>query len=217
MTCSHSGPLMGVNDILAADHCALVVVDIQNDFVHPDGFTARAGGDVTPSVAAVQKVNEAIALFRERGVPTIFLREVVRRETLLDNFLARCGSYDACPAREGTWGSELYADLTPPRDVDPVVEKPAYDGFNESRLDQTLRHYGVRTCVYAGFASNVCVEATARHGFERGYYSVLLRDASAGDSIEAHSRCIDMWSAFYGPVVAVADLAAIWQEAPGRE
>jgi ureidoacrylate peracid hydrolase len=208
---------MVLDDILAADHCGLVVVDVQNDFVHPDGFTARAGGDVAPSVSAVRKVNEAIALFQEHGAPTIFLREVVRRQTLLDNFLARCGSYEACPAREGTWGCDWYADLTPPRDVDPVVEKPAYDGFNESRLDQTLKHYGVRTCVYAGFASNVCVEATARHGFERGYYSVLLQDASAGDSLEAHDRCVDMWRTFYGPVLPVSDLARIWQAVPGGE
>jgi ureidoacrylate peracid hydrolase len=112
--------------------------------------------------------------------------------------------------QEASWGAEWFAELASPREDEAVVEKPAYDGFNQSRLDQTLKHLDVRTCVYVGFASNVCVEATARHGFEKGYYTVLLWDASAGDSPAAHELCRAMWRSFYGPVLAVAELRASW-------
>lgn len=217
MMCRHGQLLASKPDVVACDHSALVVVDVQNDFAHPDGFTARAGGDVSPTLAAITKVNEAIALFREHGRPVIFLREVVRPETVLGNFLARCGAYESCPVRVGTWGSEWYQELTPPRSDEPIVEKPAYDGFNQSRLDQTLKHFGARTCVYVGFASNVCVEATARHGFEMGYYTALLHDASAGDTPAGHQRCVETWRGFYGPVMTVCELAELWTRARDAE
>lgn len=213
MRCDHDDVLRSPAEVVARDHSALIVVDVQNDFVHPDGFTARVGGEVGPSVRAITRVNEAIDLFRQHEVPVVFLREIVSRATVLGNFLSRCGSYEECPVQEGTWGAEWYTDLTPPRDGEPVVDKPSYDGFQDSNLEVVLKQLAVRTCIYVGFASNVCVEATARHGFVKGYYSVLLADASAGDSLEAHDMCTKMWRAYYGAVLTVSELETLWQGA----
>jgi ureidoacrylate peracid hydrolase len=71
--------------------------------------------------------------------------------------------------------------------------------------------------VYVGFASNVCVEATARHGFEMGYYTALLHDASAGDTPAGHQRCLETWRGFYGPVMTVCELAELWTRARDAE
>ena len=81
-------------------------------------------------------------------------------------------------------------------------------------LDVTLRGLGIRTCVYAGFASNVCVEATARHGFVQGYYSVLLSDASAAGTTGEHDACQTTFKVFYGPVLSTNELFEIWTKIP---
>ena len=65
-------------------------------------------------------------------------------------------------------------------------------------------------CVYAGFASNVCVEATARHGFVQGYYSVLLADATAAGTTAEHDACQTTFKVFYGPVLKTNEVVDIW-------
>jgi nicotinamidase-related amidase len=208
--CRHARVPRSVEEIVHPDHSALVVVDVQNDFVHEDGFTGRAGADVGGIQAAVEGVNRVILLSRRAGMPVVYVREIVSRKTVLPNFLTRCGDFDHCPAREGTWGADWYAGLTKPLPDEAIIDKPCYDGFQDSMLDVTLRHLGARTCLYAGFASNVCVEATARHGFVLGYYTVLVTDATAGDSASGHTACLQQWQAYYGPLMTTDSLERVW-------
>jgi ureidoacrylate peracid hydrolase len=163
-----------------------------------------------PIHAAVPVVNAAIETCRRYHVPIVYVRQIVSPDTVLPNFLARFQSPAECPVRVGTWGAEFYAQLTPPRSCDLLVEKPCYDGFQDTALDVALRARRIHTCLYAGFDSNVCVEATARHGFVLGYYSVLLSDAAAGDSPAEHTACVSRWRSYLGPVVACAELEAAW-------
>jgi ureidoacrylate peracid hydrolase len=202
--------LRSLEDIVHPDHSALVVVDVQNDFVHQDGFTGRAGADIRAIQTAVEGVNRAIVLSRRAAIPVIYVREIVGRKTVLPNFLTRCGEFDDCPVREGTWGAEWYEGLITPLSDEPVIDKPCYDGFQDSTLDVTLRALGARTCLYVGFASNVCVEATARHGFVLGYYTVLVTDGTAGDCADGHAACLRQWQTYYGPLTTSEALERIW-------
>ena len=118
--------------------------------------------------------------------------------------------FDHCPVREGTWGAEWYPGLSLPLPDEAVVDKPSYDGFQDSTLDATLRSLGARTCLYVGFASNVCVEATARHGFVLGYYTVLVTDATAGDTDLGHRACLQQWQTYYGPLTTSHALERVW-------
>jgi ureidoacrylate peracid hydrolase len=198
-------------------HTASIVVDVQNDFVSKDGFIAKFGLDVSDMQAAIPRINEFIRVCRAIGVPLIYLQEVIAEKTVLPNFLALFGDFESIAVREGTWGAAFYDELLPPEPGERVIVKPCYDRFEDTNLDLTLRNLGVTTCLYAGFASNVGVEATARHGFVKGYYSVLLSDASGAATPEEHTACERVFKVFYGPVVRTEEIAAAWEKAGARQ
>jgi len=214
MPSSEQRVLRELKDVVDPAHTALIVVDVQNDFVSSDGFIARFGLNVSDMQAAVPRINEFIRVCRAVGVPVIYLREVIAQSTVLPNFLALFGDFEHIAVRENTWGAEFYDQLLPPEAGERVIVKPCYDGFQDTNLDVTLRSLGIRTCIYAGFASNVCVEATARHGFVQGYYSVLLSDATGAGTPEEHTACERVFGVFYGAVVRTSDIAALWEAGP---
>jgi ureidoacrylate peracid hydrolase len=220
MTHEHHQPVLTeVHEILAPKHTALIVVDVQNDFVHHDGVLAtKIGQDMTHVDDALPRVNDAIRVARAAGAHVVYLQEVISANTLLPNFMSLFGGIEDVAVREGTWGAEFVDDLLQPLPTEPVIQKPCYDGFQDTSLDVTLRSLGVRTCVYSGCATNVCVEATARHGFVQGYYTALLDDACGALTREDHEATLNTFRVFYGPVLRVAELASLWKvaaEAPG--
>jgi nicotinamidase-related amidase len=209
--CQHNDVLGGADEIAHPDHSALIVVDVQNDFAHSDGVLAKGlGQDMTHVQAALPHINEAIQASRAAGVPVIYLQEIIAESTLLPNFVTLFGGIDTVAVREGTWGAEFVEGLLAPESGEPVIRKPCYDGFQDSVLDVTLRTLGIRTCIYSGGATNVCVESTARHGFVNGYYTVLLDDACGAANAEEHNATLDIFKRFYGPVLKVEELGALW-------
>lgn len=213
LPCSHDRVLHDVAEIVHPDHTALIVVDVQNDFAHSDGMLARQiGQDMTHVQAALPHINEAIESAREVGVHVVYLQELIAAETMLPNFETLFGSFETTAVREGTWGAEFVDGLLQPRDGERVIRKPCYDGFQDSALDVTLRGLGVRTCIYCGGATNVCVESTARHGFVNGYYTVLLDDACGAANAQEHEATLNTFRVFYGPVLRVSELRALWAE-----
>jgi len=208
--CKHQPVFKGVEEIVHPDHTALIVVDVQNDFAHSDGFIAKFGLDMTHIQAAIPRVNAVIRDARRLGIKVIYLQEWISKNTVLPNFLSKFGDFEHIAVRENTWGAEFHPDLVKPEAGEQIVRKPCYDGFQDTNLDVTLRASGIKTCVYAGFASNVCVEATARHGFVQGYYSVLLSDASAAGTTGEHDACQATFNVFYGPVLKTSEVVDIW-------
>jgi nicotinamidase-related amidase len=212
--CQHDAVLNSVNEVIHPDHSALVVVDVQNDFAHSDGILAkRLGQDMTHVQAALPQINDAIRAARSVGVQVIYLQEVISKSTLLPNFVSLFGGFDDVAVREGTWGAEFVDGLLSPEAGEPIIRKPCYDGFQDSSLDVTLRALGIRTCIYCGGATNVCVESTARHGFVKGYYTVLLDDACGAANAREHEATLETFRVFYGPVLRVEELAQAWSGA----
>ncbi len=212
--CRHDAVLTGADEIVHPDHSALVVVDVQNDFAHDDGvLSKRLGQDMRHVQSALPHINDAIRAAREAGVHVIYLQEVISESTLLPNFMTLFGGIDTVAVREGTWGAEFVEGLLQPERGEPVIRKPCYDGFQDSALDLTLRALGIRTCIYCGGATNVCVESTARHGFVNGYYTVLLDDACGAADAREHNATLDTFRVFYGPVLRVDELATAWSAA----
>jgi ureidoacrylate peracid hydrolase len=212
--CQHPEVLSGVEEILHPDHTALIVVDVQNDFVHDDGVLAGIAQDMSHVQASLPRINEAIRIARAAGARVVYLQEVISGTTLLPNYTTLFGGIDDVAVREGTWGAAFLDDLEQPLPSESVITKPCYDGFQDSSLDVTLRSLGVRTCLYVGCATNVCVEATARHGFVQGYYTALLDDACGALTVQEHEATLNTFKVFYGPVLRVDELAALWNVVP---
>src|SRR5258708_38376218 len=152
--CGHDRVFKGVEEMVPPDHTALVVVDVQNDFGHSDGFIAKFGLDMSYIQAALPRVNDAIRNARRLGVRVIYLQEWISKATILPNFISQFGDFENIAVRENTWGAEFHPDLVKPEAGELNVRKPCYDRFHDTHLDVSLRGLGRPTRVYARFASH---------------------------------------------------------------
>lgn len=178
---------------------ALVVVDMQNDYCHPEGTYPRHGLRCAALETVVPAVVKAVNRCKELGLPVIYLRMVWRTDSrgypvdaglIVDEsrpFLRKEG------LRAGTWGAKVLEELSPP---DYEVEKPRYSGFYNTHLEGLLRGLGVETLLLAGVVTNVCVEATARDAFHRDFRIVILRDCVGAFVPELHEASLKTLSIF---------------------
>ena len=197
----------------APGKAALLIVDMQNDFCHPEGAGAVNGGDVSHCVAMAPRLKELIASAREAGVLPIFIRAVHNRWTDSPPRLDRNDGRKAGICREGTWGADWYG--VAPEPGDPVVTKHRYSAFINTDLDLILRAQGVKSIILTGVATNGCVESTARDGHMLDYYTVFVDDCSAtSGGTEPHGFALKNIGRAFGTVVQGADLMEAWSGAP---
>ena len=150
---------------------ALVVVDMQRDFCHPEGALYAPGSETVVEPCA-RLANAA----RDAGVRVVYTRDVHPSEQFEGNH-----SYDEFDrwgehVFEGSWGAGL-CDALPVADGDHVVEKHSYDAFHETELDAWLSARGIDTLLFCGTLANVCVLHTAASAGLRDYRVVLVEDA----------------------------------------
>jgi ureidoacrylate peracid hydrolase len=201
-------------------HTALVLVDLQNDFVHADGWVARQQvpgflGD-TGIDAVLSRSAALLAAARHAGIPVVFVRMIGDEKYLsppMRALYARNHQHErpTCVA-EGTWGAEISADLQPcggPREY--VVDKHRYSAFIGTRLDQLLRSNGIRTIVVGGVATSGCVESTVRDGFMLDYYVVLAGDACGDYEPDRHRASLSKLGLSFGHVVSADEVSAAWK------
>ena len=153
------------------DTTALVVVDMQNGFCHPDGSLYAP-----PSEAAIEPCAELVERAREAGAQVVYTRDVHPPEQFegthyYDEF-ERWGEH----VLEDSWEAEVVDDL-PVRAADHVVEKHTYDAFHQTDLDGWLSARNIGDLVFCGTLANVCVLHTAGSAGLRDYRPVLAEDA----------------------------------------
>jgi ureidoacrylate peracid hydrolase len=205
-------PAIDLADMVAPASTALLVIDVQNDYLSPEGWFGRTGVDVSSGAAMLPRLLGLIDTARSAGVAVIYTRNWHRPETdsaaWLDK-LARSGqSADDRPGRAGTWGAEFYC--VAPAPGEEVVSKFRYDAFLGTNLDYLLRVRGVTAMVCAGTTTNVCVESTARSGHLRDYHVVLVEDCCSAPDPGEHAAAIRNVERYFGRVVQAADVAAVW-------
>lgn len=170
----------GVGDL---ERAALLVVDVQNDFCHPDGYFAGVGFDIRPCAAAAARVVSLVAAARSLGLPVVWTMSTNAdppTHRLLPQRFRRAEGEDRPPDQfvAGSWGWQLVGALEPEAD-ELVVHKPRYDAFLRTALEDDLRARGIETVVVAGVITNCCVDTTARSAFMRGFDVLVLEDCVA--------------------------------------
>jgi ureidoacrylate peracid hydrolase len=191
-------------------HTALLVVDVQNAYIHGQGRMARAGLDVSLMQEMVPRLEDFLALAREvEGLTIIFLRGIY------DEWTASPvpGPIDQrkSPMPPGDWETEFY--VVAPREGERVVSKPRYGGFEGTDLDLILRGRGIQTLIMTGVGTNVCVETTARDGYQKNYGIVFLKDCTATTSAADHEATLRTIGTYFGLVVKASDVVAAWHAA----
>jgi ureidoacrylate peracid hydrolase len=202
--------LRTLQEKVAPEHTALLVIDVQNDFFADGGTFHRIGRDVSVVRRMMAPLHQVIAAARAVGVRVVFVRYGLSPATESEVFLEQRarGRSNQPICREGTWGAQFYEVEPQPDDV--VVVKHRYSGFIGTDLDMTLRSMDIKTIVLSGIASNGCVEATARDGFMHDYYVVFADDCTASYSAQLHEATLINIADAYGVVTTSTELAGLW-------
>jgi len=173
---------------------ALLVVDMQNGFCHPDGSLPKLGRALAGADAAVARAATAVERARAAGVPVVFTRHLYRpgradegpRLAELSGGLAEVRGLES-----GTWDADVVGELGCTA-ADLVVDKARFDAFLWTSLDPLLRGLAVTDLVVCGVITNVCVESTVRAAFMRDYRVTLLADCCAAKTERQHEIGVEM-------------------------
>jgi nicotinamidase-related amidase len=168
---------------------ALVVIDVQEDFVSPAGAAGHWGIDLGALEPPLQRIEKLIAAARSKGVTLAFARVVTRPETDSDALKAlhqRKGRPPQAVAicRADTTGADYYRVTPKPGDIE--IQKPLYSSFVGTDFDAQLRARGVDTLVVVGFTTDCCVDCTVRDAFHRNYDVFVVVDACAAYEEDLH-------------------------------
>ena len=196
------------------DRVALVVIDMQRDFLEPGGFGASLGNDVSLLAAAVPPCRALLDDARRAGLLVIHTREG-HRPDLSDvppAKLARGEPSLRIGARgpmgriliRGEPGHEIVAALAP-IDGEPVIDKPGKGAFHATDLAGILAHRDIDTLVVCGVTTEVCVHTTVREANDRGYRCVVPADCCASYIPEFHDVALRMIEAQGGIFGWVSD------------
>jgi ureidoacrylate peracid hydrolase len=207
---------------------AVIVVDMQNAYATAGGYVDIAGFDIAGAAAAITQTKKVVEAARAAGILVIYfqngwdkdyveaggpgspnwhksnaLKTMRQRPELAGTLLAK-----------GTWDYALVDDLTPqPGDI--VIPKTRYSGFFNTNIDSVLRSRGIRTLIFTGIATNVCVEASLRDAFHLEYFGMVLEDAThhLGPDYVQKATIFNV-EKFFGWVSTVADFCGAVSQTP---
>ncbi len=199
-------------------HTALIVIDMQRDFVEPGGFGEALGNDVSLLTSIVPTVAHLIEHARDRGWLVVHTRE------------SHAPDLSDCPdakrlrgaprARIGDMGpmgrilvrgepGNAIVDAVAPITGEIVIDKPGKGAFDATRLGEELARCGITHLVFAGVTTEVCVQTSMREANDRGYECVLIEDATASYIPSFKTATIEMIRSQGGIVGWTATLADV--------
>ena len=199
-------------------HAALVVIDMQRDFIEPGGFGDTLGNDVSRLKAIVPTVAALIGLFRKHRLPIIHTREA-HRPDLSDCPPAkrlrgapglRIGDTGAMGRIliAGEPGNAILPELAPlPGEI--AIDKPGKGMFWATGLQERLQGMGITQLVFAGVTTEVCVQTSMREANDRGYDCLLIEDATESYFAAFKTAAIEMIVAQGGIVGWATPYAAL--------
>lgn len=207
-------------ELVDAQHTAVVVVDMQNDFCKPEGAFDRLGIDLAMYPPMIPRLARLLTAARAAGVLLIYIKMTVlpgrRSESpaqLRFNMRLHLPSHPTSEPLlytvEGTPGQEIIPELAPAAG-DLIVQKYRSSGFWGTNLDMLLRSNAIETVIMTGCTTEGCVESTARDALFNDYYVVLPEDCVASDDPRQHEASLFLMRHRFD-VVTSDDILAVWQ------
>lgn len=184
--------------ILTPSRCALLVIDVQNDFCAPGGYFDRHGFDIDPCRLILPSLSVALHAAKAAGVLTVFVQytQLINGLSISEPHLRALYHDPVEPfyCIKDTWGHNIEASL-PKSEEQVQILKYRASAFYQTSLDLLLKINGVQTCVVSGLVTEGCVEATARAAVMHDYFTVLLTDAVASFDQDLHTAALKVLSA----------------------
>ncbi len=163
------------------DTTALLVIDMQRDFLLPGGFGESLGNDVSQLSRTIEPLSALMAVWRAEGLPIIHTREGHAPDLsdcppakLAKGGIGEQGTFGRILIR-GEYGHDIVDELAP-LDGEAVVDKPGKGAFYATELQELLEKDGIKQLVVTGVTTEVCVHTTVREANDRGYDCLVLAD-----------------------------------------
>lgn len=183
---------------------ALIVIDMQRDFLDPGGYAARAGMDISALRQTIPFIRQMLEQARRIGMLVVHTREGHRPD------LSDCPPVKLARSRQagaeigsqgplgrllirGEYGHDIVDELLP-LSCEPVVDKPGYGAFYQTDLTQILQTRGIRRLFICGVTTEVCVHSTLREAIDLGYECELVSDACGSAHPALHEAALQMVS-----------------------
>jgi nicotinamidase-related amidase len=210
-TPSSAGPFNGENnspvqEIDRSAHwkqSALIIVDMQNDFV-------RAGAPLEVPTArdTIMNNKKLIAVFRKRNLPVVFTKFISHPHYyMLWDWSPQCQPPTKCcwKNHERTYTdiagrrecTEIIDELSPEAN-DITIEKSGYGAFHETSLEKIIRSFGLNSVVVTGTVTQICVEETAREAFHHGFRTTIVEDAVSSFAPDLHAATLKNFAMKFG-------------------
>ena len=183
------------------ERCALLIIDMQRDFLEPGGFGEMLGNDVSQLRRTIEPNRRLLAAWRAAGLPVLHTREG-HRPDLFDlppskkvrGRSATCIGDPGPMGRilvRGEPGHDIIAELYP-EPGEPVIDKPGKGAFFATDLHAMLEHRGIKQLVVTGVTTEVCVNTTVREANDRGYDCLVLADCVGSYFPKFHAMGLEM-------------------------
>ncbi len=214
--------LTTLEELVKPEHTGLVVIDMQNDFCHREGFFGKKGSE-----ARGQKQKQVDLSHIEDMIPNLIHLIDVARLISVKTYFMRC-FHDAqylppmsrlaelrigrkgvlCP--EGKWGSEQFEGFEP-KPGDNIITKYVHSSFIGSNFEDILKRDKIKSLIITGVNTDVCCESTIRDGSMLGFYIIVPRDCVGAHTIEAHEWALARIDRLWGVVTTSQEIMATWK------
>lgn len=198
------------------EHAALVVIDMQNAFLHEESrsdeedkqVADKRGGryDFTAVQAIVPTLSDLISEARSAGVPIIFVKMILNDQVMSDSWNEFCADFFI---HEGTWRAEIY-DALSPEPGDTIVTKHRFSAFINTDLELILRSRRINTVVVTGVWTDVCIESTVRDAFMLDYYVIVPKDCVATSIRDSHEASLAAMARCFATVTTADQIRGVW-------
>ncbi|CAJ1437581.1 unnamed protein product [Effrenium voratum] len=204
---------------LSPESTALLAIDLQKDFLHPEGAFPRAGFGIATAKEVVSRSAEVLRAMRAKGFHVLHARvgsapslaDCTRRKVFHMNRsppqMGQLGPLGRCLVR-GEPGWDFMEEVVP-LEGEPVVDKPGMGAFSLTSLELTLHSLKVKNLVLVGVTTDVCVHTTLRQANDRGFECLLLSDCCGAAFPELHFSALKQVKMQHGVFGAVAESAAL--------
>lgn len=192
---------------------ALLVIDLQHDFLSPDGYFARKGYDPAPLRAILPTVARVIAAARAAGLAVIHTRQGYRADqadmTEYERWRRRRGGLEGTDVLLRSSAGFAIVPEVPVDPADIIIDKTANGAFTHTDLEHVLRARGISHLLFSGCTTDVCVHSTLREAADRNFQCLLIEDACASGDRYAHEAAVHMVTVEDGVFGVVAGAEAV--------
>ncbi len=206
---------MFLQKLINPANTAVLVIDIQNDYCSERGKLATMGKlNVQPIQRMIPKLTEFVDTARRFNLPIIFTQMIEDPKYMNENAILKIKSakkpFVLCSPK--TIGFDFYK--MKPKKGDTKIIKKSYDAFSNLKLETTLKRRRIKNLIITGVNTAVCVDATLRTGFTKGYNIIIPEDlvSMPKERMYQHNAAIDIWKTIFAHIEKSDEIIKVWEE-----